>query len=246
MRLDPFLSKKSPDPDEVIKSAPAPGRPPGPKVIEVGVDQDCVDRTAESDDPAASFRPGAVTDKKPEHGMLFRPVGKAWSDEARAAALEARRHGASGKRPEGQGVPAAGTTRAHLTALQENAENARREGNKDGAALLMDGAKALAGQALDPKTAARAHALLEEHESDAEKDGNQQLLSAVRAARGALARYAKAPAAGAKLKPLPYFKPGVAAVKPMGGPRGGGSPLPPVATDRISGKPWFPGRPSER
>jgi hypothetical protein len=162
-----------------VEKAGSP-HPPHPKVIEVG---DCAVVSAEIHDPTDSFRPSSAAVGKDE---LFSPVGKAWSDEARAAAIEARRAGGARNNPA-----ASGSVRNHLTALQENAEDARREGNKDGAALLMDGAKALAGQAIDPKIAARAHALLEEHESDAEKDGNQELLGAIRAARGALSRYVK-------------------------------------------------------
>jgi len=117
---DPFLAKKRLDPDEVIKSSPVrvdktrsgeafrsaalsrksaaiKQAPVGPRVIEVDGDQDSVAREYDL------LRPGQTTDAPEIGGELCRPVGKSagpqiavekvWSDEARAAALEARRHG---------------------------------------------------------------------------------------------------------------------------------------------------------
>lgn len=105
MRHDPFLRARAADPDAVVKSRPVTpktAKPPGPRVVEVDGDQDSLARTGESADPTDSFRPGGVTDTPVEGGDLVKPVGKdeevfkVWSDEARAAAAEARRGGKTG------------------------------------------------------------------------------------------------------------------------------------------------------
>lgn len=173
-----------------VEKAEKPARPPGPRVVEIDGDQDSLARVMESDDPAASFRPGYTTDEAEEGECLVRPVGKSWSDEARAAALEARGHSGVST-PATRGSSAASADDRHRGALGEYADDMEKGGNKVGAALARVGLGALSGQAVPKDVAVRAHSLLEEHESDAEKDGNQARLGAIRAARGALSRYAK-------------------------------------------------------
>lgn len=149
--------------------------PVGPRVIEVDGDQDSIAREYEL------LRPGCVTDEAEEGKPLMVPdadpedygetplapsraekLAKAWSDEARAAAAEARRHGAT---------------------LHEHASDAEKDGNDEAVHAFRTGAAALSGAKVNPRDAAKARATLGEHMHDAEKDGNQELVAAAGAAR---------------------------------------------------------------
>jgi hypothetical protein len=82
MIRDPFLTKRTPHPDDVVKSVPVPvakavpdvARPPMPKTIEVDGDQDSLARTSQSTDPTDSFRVGCVTDAAEEGDDLMSPA----------------------------------------------------------------------------------------------------------------------------------------------------------------------------